>query len=417
MIWIYNLLITILAPIWVPWMLIRVWRRKEPVKWQERYGNYEIPTTKSDDRIWIHAVSVGEVVAAQPILVELRKALPDVEIVLSVTTSSGHQTAREQLEGLFDHLVYFPMDVARFCLAALSRVRPRVVGIMETELWFNFLWTCDAMGVTTSLINGRISDSSFRRKRTFGFMYRPIVKLLDHALMQTKNDAERFKALGGPEPEVTGNAKFDQARQEAAGDRDKWRQEIGAGKDDFVIVVGSTRDEHEERLAAGAIMDAFPDLQNVRVVHAPRHLERADAVAALYPAVGRRSKGEKSPVLLLDTYGELAPIYAAADVAVVGGGFSDLGGQNLIQPLAHGAPVIHGPHMSNFRAAATEAMSCGASRSVESQSELTEALKELRDNEKMRRHMGSAARQMVDHHSGAAKRIADRLVEMYEDAA
>src|SRR5690242_19561687 len=133
----YNVLITLLAPIWAPWMWLRTRGRKEPPNWNERFGNYLLTPRKDRKRKWVHAVSVGEVVACMPILKELRADLPDHEIVLSVTTSSGHQTAREKASELYDHLVYFPIDIARFQLAAMQHVQPSVVAIMETELWMN----------------------------------------------------------------------------------------------------------------------------------------------------------------------------------------------------------------------------------------------------------------------------------------
>ena len=131
----YNFLLTLLAPFWVPWVYLKSLRRKERPNWSERMGKLEIPPRGEKHRIWVHTVSVGEFLAATPILREMRKVLPDHEIVVSVTTSSGHQTAREAPDNLFDHLIYFPIDVARFQLAAMQQVRPDVVAIMETELW------------------------------------------------------------------------------------------------------------------------------------------------------------------------------------------------------------------------------------------------------------------------------------------
>lgn len=410
MFWLYNILLTLMAPLWVPWMLLRARARREAPNWKERQGEFEIGPDPRARRIWVHAVSVGEVVAAMPILAEVRTLLPDHQIVLSVTTSSGHRTAREKAAGLYDHLVYFPIDVARFQLAAMSRVRPEVVAILETELWLNFLWAAKAMGAATLLVNGRISDRSYPRARRVRFFYRALLSYLDRALMQTELDAERIRHLGAKEVEVLGNCKFDEAALDGA-DLGTLRREFGIAEGDRVIVVGSTRSEEEEHLVLAAIEGL--DRDDVRVIHAPRHLERAEAlseaVQARFGSVARRSKGETGRYLILDTYGELSGVYALADIAVIGGGFSNLGGQNLIQPLAAGKPVIHGPHMQNFAFAARAASEVGASVVVGDAEGLRVALARLLDDSGERARMGEAARALVARHRGAARRYAEAI--------
>ena len=391
-------------------------KRKEKPNWQERMGNIDISARKDGKRIWLHAVSVGEVVASMPILKEVRAQLPDHEIVLSVTTSSGHQTAREKAEGLFDHLIYMPIDVARLQLSAMQRVRPSVVAIMETELWFNFLWAAKVFDAKTLLINGRISDRSFPRSKKLAFFYRSLLKNMDRCLMQTEVDAERIRALGGQNVEVFGNAKFDQAIEGLNADRSLLASEFGLTADRLTIVVGSTRDEFEERY----VVDELKPLMNrVRVIHAPRHLERAVPLGRyVTDAIGRaglRSKGEKSDYLILDTYGELSQVYSVADIAIIGGGFSKLGGQNLIQPLAHGIPVIHGPHMQNFRDAAESASHAGATLVASQPGELTSALTLLINDKTLRDRMGAAAKGLIQRSLGASVRYAGAISEAARD--
>jgi 3-deoxy-D-manno-octulosonic-acid transferase len=409
----YNILLIVLAPIWVAWMWWRTRQRKEAPNWEERLGNYAIRPQKEDQRIWIHAVSVGEVVAATPILKELRELLPGFEIVLTTTTSSGHQTAREKLEGLYDHLFYFPIDLPRFVLGALVRVRPRVVAVMETELWFNFLTMAKNIGCHTMVINGRISDRSFQRSQGMSFFYRALFKKLDKALVQTESDASRFRAFGFEAPVVLGNCKFDQAVDGLDSDAGVWRAEIGAAPADFIVVVGSTRGEEDEAIVMEGLRAAFPSLEGVRIVYAPRHIERAEALVArgreFWGAAARRSLGESGPFLVLDTYGELAKVYAAADVVVVGGGFANMGGQNLIQPLAHGKPVLHGPHMQNFRDATTMARDAGAALSCAGAQELAAALTSLRADPMKRMMMGAQAAGLVMKNLGASRRYAEAI--------
>ncbi|HEY0867497.1 MAG TPA: 3-deoxy-D-manno-octulosonic acid transferase [Fimbriimonas sp.] len=406
--WIYNLLLTILFPVWVPWMLWRAFQRKERPNWQERFGNYGLPPRGDRRRIWFHAVSVGEVVAGMPILREIRKELPAHEIVLSVTTSSGHQTAREKAEGLFDHLVYFPMDVPRFMLAAMQRVRPDVVAVMETELWMNFLWAAKVFGARTVLVNGRISDRSFPRSMKLRFFYRSLLSQLDRALMQTETDAERVRRLGARAAEVFGNCKFDQALEGLDADPARWREELGLDARP-TIVVGSLRAEE-----FGFFAEAAQGLEGLQWVVAPRHLEKTEALAAaLAVPSARRSKGEKMPpsgYLLLDTYGELSNVYSVADAVVVGGGFADLGGQNILQPLAHGKPVVHGPHMQNFRDVAAMAKD-RAAWVADSPQALRGAIRKLVDEPALRERMGGSAKELVEDHRGASRRYAKAIAD------
>lgn len=405
---IYNLLALLLSPIWLTWMLVRSRRRAEAPNWTERTGNYlHIKIPKGKPAIWIHAVSVGEVMAVLPVLRQVRALMPDHHLVLSVTTSSGHHTAREHAVDLYDDLVYFPIDLARFQLSAMTRIRPDVVVIMETELWYNFLWAAKAIGAQTLLINGRISDRSFRRSSRVAFFYRALLGHLDHTLMQTEEDARRISALGAKAPEVFGNCKFDQAVDGLDADPAEWRADLGLPEGVPVVVVGSTRGEDEEKF----VLDALePMRDDVVIVWAPRHLERADAVAvgmnARLGPTARRSKREKGTRLVLDTYGELAKVYSVADVVIIGGGFGDHGGQNLLQALAHGKPVVHGPHMQNFRDVADAAGRQGATVVAVTPSELRAALQDILADPAKAQTTGEAGRKFVEDNAGASRRYA-----------
>ncbi len=407
----YNLLITLLAPFWVPWMLVKSRRRKESPNWSERMGSYQVPPRGDRKRIWIHAVSVGEFVAATPILKELRRKVPDCEIVVSVTTSSGHQTAREASPGLYDHLVYFPIDIARFQLSAMQQIRPDVVAIMETELWMNFLWAAKTFGARTVLINGRISDRSYPKSMKFRFYYQVLFKDLDLCLMQTDTDVERIKSLGASHARVVGNCKFDQAIDGLNADRKEWSTKLGLDDAKLTLVVGSTRGEEDETFVLDAI--AKVGFEKLNVVHAPRHLERVaslmDAISSRggYPVL--RSQGNAGSYIVLDTYGELANVYSVADLVIIGGGFANLGGQNIIQPLAHGKPVLHGLHMQNFKDVTAMADRIGAAKACSTVVELASAISELIADEATRRKMGAEAKKLVKENTGASLRYADAI--------
>lgn len=410
----YNLLLTLLSPIWVPWALWRAWRRKEKPDWQERTGNFKsIPPKGERPRLWVHAVSVGEIVAARPVLRALRKAMPYHEIVLSVTTSSGHRTAREGDTSLYDFLVYFPFDVLRFQMAAMQKVRPDAVLIMETELWMNFLWCAKLFDARTLLINGRISDRAFPRSKRIKAFYKVLLENLDRALMQSDVDVERIKELGAKSAEVLGNCKFDQALEATEANPKEWRRNLGIPEGNHVLVVGSTRGEYEEKMVIEAVARAKDD--RLSVVHAPRHLEDAPGleqrIKERFGQVAVRSRGENGPYLVMDTYGELAAAYSVADVVIVGGGFADLGGQNIVQPLALGKPVLHGSHMENFREPTKMADSVGAAIRCRNLDKLSAALNELLADKGKRVLMGEAAKALVAQNAGASQRYAETVVD------
>lgn len=416
----YNLLWSLTIPIWFPIVWFRAKRRAVQPNWNERWGNFPIEHTKGVRRVWIHAVSVGEVLAVSPILRDLRKRLPNHEIVLSVTTSSGHGTAQGENEkeaGLYDHLVYFPFDLHRCMLAAMQRVQPDVLAVMETELWMSLFWAAKVFDANTMLINGRISDRSYPRASKVKFWYHALFRDLDRCLMQTQTDADRITSLGAKNVEVLGNCKFDQAMASGTVDTAALRAKFGLPEDGLVLVIGSTRGEKEEAL----VLDAISGLEEwtsgrLSVIHAPRHLERVPALVSqsaerlgVKPAL--RSQGDRAQYMVLDTYGELGGLYPAADVVVIGGGFDDLGGQNIIQPLAAGKPVIHGPHMQNFRSAADEAGKAGATMVAADSAELRAALALLLGDAAKRAAMGSAAAALVRQHVGAAQRYAEVIAE------
>ena len=413
----YNLVLTLFSPFWVPWMYLRTKRRKESPNWQQRGGNYDgvvPPRDKTKPRIWVHAVSVGEVIAAKPFLREIRAHSPDCEIVLSVTTSSGHQTAREMELPLFDYLVYFPIDVPKFMLRAMQRVRPDVIAIMETELWMNFLWAAKVFDVRTMIVNGRISDKAYRLDTRVGLFFRALFKNMDRCLVQSEADKERYESLGATGVEVFGNTKFDEASSVEKVDPAVWRSQLGIADGKQVVVVGSTRSEMEEEL----VVSAFFQLKDVVFVHAPRHLETTARLVEVFKrhvgstgaTICLRSKGESGDYIVLDTFGELGSVYSIADVVIIGGGFDTLGGQNLIQPLALGKSVIHGPNMANFREVAAASVRAGASVVCTRDVDVARVIRELLEDKEKRKQMADAALNLVAENVGASKRYAEAVV-------
>jgi 3-deoxy-D-manno-octulosonic-acid transferase len=420
----YNLLLVLLSPLWLLYTLVRIvggsWRER----WWERFGFVPIPPPISKRRLWVHCVSVGETLAALPVLKELRRALPDYEIVLTTTTPTGQRTARDSAHPWVDYFAYFPLDLPFAVRNALARIQPDALLLFETELWFNLIHAQHQRGGLVLVVNGRLSDRSFQRARRLRAFYRALLRFVDLACVQSPTDALRFVELGlsPARVEVIGNTKFDQALEATDANPTEWRQQLSLPLDAPVIVVGSTRTADEERLVAEAYRRVREAMPTTCLVLAPRHLERVPEVERLLRDYGfepvRRTQlplpAGPVQVVLVDTFGELAQLYCIADVAVVGGAFAPLGGQNLFQPLAHGKPVFFGPHTHNFRDIAQLAKEAGVGFEVRNAEELAEGILRLLRDDTARHQIERNARELIARHQGAARRCAQYVKQWLE---
>lgn len=415
---VYSFIAVIFSPVWAFWMLRRARARNTPPNWRERVGKYQfqVPSDKGRLRIWFHAVSVGEFLAAIPILRELKFINPDCWILVTVTTSSGYLTAEQknQESALFDELAYFPIDLPWMVGRALSRVRPHVAVLMETELWLNFLGEAQRRKIRTMLVNGRISDKSYAASQRILPYYRAAFRHLNWVGVQTSTDLKRVRTYGSTSASVVGNCKFDQAIQVVSESKETIQRRFGMSERP-TLVIGSTRGEIEEIFVNEALaLIPLETLRRWQIVWAPRHIERGPEIARIGKElgleVGIRSQDESGCFLVLDTYGELNSVYVAADLAVIGGGFDRLGGQNLIQPLALGKPVIHGPFMENFAFAVSLADAKGAAQAVDSPAALAAAIQTLLENASERERMGESAKALIAENAGASVQYAEAIL-------
>jgi len=414
----YNLALLLLAPLWVPYVLWRIVAGSWRDRWAERLGFVPVPPPSDKPRVWIHCVSVGETLAAQPVVRCLRNLLPDCELVFSTTTPTGQQTALGALRDVVDYFVYFPLDLPFAVRRALGRIQPRALVLFETELWLNLLTEQHRRGGRVLILNGRISDRTARRAPRARPMYAAMLRCVDFICAQSPTDAARFIALGASPSriEVCGNTKFDQALGALDRTADEWRQTLSLPDHAPVLVVGSTRTPDEEQLVVDAYLRVRATLPDTCLVLAPRHLERIGEVERLLQARGlsphRRSQlplqgGAHAQAVIVDTFGELASLYSVADVVVIGGAFAPLGGQNLFQPLAHGKPVFFGPHTHNFRDIAQLAKAAGVGFEVQTAEQLAEGVLRLLHDPKLREQIAQQASELIEKHQGAAARCAE----------
>ncbi len=367
--------------------------------------------------IWLHAVSVGEVMAAAPLARELVSRRPDLPLLVSTVTDTGRGVAEQRLPA--KQFTFFPLDFPWAVRPALDRLRPRAVLLTETEIWPNFLRACDLRGIPVVLVNGRISPRSFPRYRRVGRLFARVLRGIGLFCMQTPEDADRVLALGAPRERVhvVGNLKFDLAGDlsEGGGDGPAVRQMLGLTPAQPVLVAGSTHRGEE-----GSVLEAFQAVRRaipeLRLVLAPRHPERLGEVEGLLDRAGlrwiRRSRLPHKPpadVILVDTMGELARLYAAGTVAFVGGSLVPIGGHNVLEPAACGAPVLFGPHMGNFAEMGKLFREQGAGCEVRDAEELTTTVLRLLREPATLRRMGESGRAIVDTHRGAARRTVELL--------
>ncbi len=387
------------------------WRR-----WPERFGYAADAPTPGG--IWVHAVSVGEVIAALPLIERLRSAHPDLAVTITTMTPTGSERVRAALGGSVHHR-YLPYDLPGAVGRFLDDVRPRLGLLMETELWPNLVAGCVVRDVPLVLANARLSAGSAAGYRRIGGLVRPLLGGLAAIAAQGEADAQRFVALGADPARVTvtGSIKFDLAIDDAtraAGGA--LRETLGAARPCWIAA--STHDgEDAQLLAAHArVRERFPGTVLLLV---PRHPERFARVAALCEArgfaVARRSRdapGGGADVYLGDTMGELLLLYAAADVAFVGGSLVPTGGHNPLEPAALGLPVVTGPHLHNFARIADLLEQAGALRRVHDAEALAGRVVELLESPELAQAAGTAGREVVARNRGALERLLGLVEEL-----
>ena len=422
-IWIlYELLYVIGLFLYLPKAL---WRRRLPHRgWRMRLGRYSHEVRRQlegRESIWIHAVSVGEVLAAKPLVRAITQVYPQHPLVLSTVTPSGFTVASNE-SGVIP--IYFPLDLRVCVRRALETLRPRILLLMESEFWPTVLCLTKAHGVPIVVVNGRISPRAFRRYRRAQRWLGGLWQHVDLFLMQSQEDADRLTQLGAPPHavHVVGNLKW----EASSGTRPSPEAlatsaaRMGLNGQERVIVAGSTHQGEEE-----ALLQAFQRLreshQAQRLIIAPRHLERLDDIEELvqryrFTAVrfSRTGEGKEGgwEVGLVDTLGQLPQYYGLATVVFVGGSLIPHGGQNPLEPASLGKPIVFGPSMHNFSSIAEQLLAHQAARQLSGSADLTPALQELLSDSQAAQAMGRRAQALVERLGGTTQRILQALAPL-----
>ena len=390
----------------------------------------EIAPVADTNCIWLHGASVGEMVAISPLVKEIKNLMPERKVLVSAVTVGGYDMAR-QIMPEADAIINFPMDLPFVASSMVSRIRPGIFIMVETELWPNFLRAIRERNIPAMMMNGRISEKSAKSYRYLSGLLRDMLNTINLFCMQSSIDAKYITQLGA-DPEkiiVTGNTKFDQTYAEVSPeDLATYKSELGLGEDAWpVIVAGSTHRTEEE-----AVLTSFTALRkkypHARLIIAPRKLNRIEEIkkvnAKFGYEMGFRSKLKEMegirpgfPVLMLDTIGELGRIYALGDIVFVGGSLVRYGGHNVLEPAAHAKPILVGPSMEDFKDSYSLLSKAGACRMVSDADGLAEAFLEIAGDDVLRKKMGEASIQIIRENRGAALKTIHYLTDLLDKEA
>lgn len=367
--------------------------------------------------LWLHAASVGEIVAASPIVKEMRAAFPTRKILISTVTVTGHEMAKKILPDA-DSIIFFPFDLPWLIESVVRRIEPALFVLVETELWPNFLQAMEKRNVPVLMVNGRISDKSIKRYHYLFSLLREMMQSVSLFCMQSSQDASRIITMGAlPEKVVvTGNTKFDQTYTVVTPlEKKHLLANLGYSEEnDFLFIAGSTHEGEEDQIFAAYLL-ARQSVPALKLLIAPRDIRRTAEVIkiaegySLFPIRRTELPDKTGDVVLLDTIGELGRLYSLGNIIFVGGSLIQRGGHNILEPAAHGKPILVGPHMFNFKESYALLQGRGACMTVHDSKELAEKIVLLVQDQEAAKNMGQSAAEIMRENSGAARKSVEYM--------
>lgn len=374
--------------------------------------------------IWIHAASVGEIVATSPLVKEVKKEFPEAVVVVSVVTATGHAMAHRiilEAEGI----IFFPLDLPYLTRKILHIIKPITILLVETEIWPNFLRIAQSEDIPVMMVNGRISDRSMKRYKYISAFTKEMLRSIERFCMQSKFDAAHIEVLGAHTPDitVTGNMKYDQTYATVSNEeKQSLLEEFGFGNNHPIIIAGSTHKGEEETIFE-TFKQVLQEYPQARLLIAPREIYRGHDVQNLAKryelnAICRSDMTEPVhegiPVVVLDTIGELGRLYSLGDIIFVGGSLVKTGGHNILEPAAHGKPILVGPYMFNFKEIFALLHSRHACEQVKNGKELTDMVLRLCKDKDLSTEMGQNCLDIIRENRGATQRNTQELRQLFE---
>lgn len=425
---VYNLILVILLILTFPaWLLLLLFGKKFRAGFWQKAGFFssdlkQVLLGLPQSPVWFHAVSVGETIAVAGLVKEFSVNKPDIPVVFSTVTLTGQQIAKKRL-GDIATIIYFPFDIGFITKKILDIVSPRLVVIVETEIWPNFAYNVFAKNVPMILINGRLSPKSFANYKRFKFFTAKILQCFSCFLMQSDIDLKRIHEIGADSSKVknVGNLKYDIKTELSADDVLKLRQELNLTLQDKVLIAGSTHDNEEEILLT-TYLKLKEKVTELKLILVPRHPERYSDVMTLLEAnkinYGKRTLNntfKDADVFLLDTMGELSNFYSIADIAFIGGSMIQKGGHNPLEPAAYLVPVVIGPHTFNFVDITGYMVQSGAAFQVDDKDGLFSILLALLESSETFNKAQSACLKVFEENSGATQITLETIYSYLND--
>lgn len=349
MMFFYGILSSLIFYISLPFYFAERVLHKKSAGWKEKFALQNMPIVPEDNVIMVHGVSVGEVIALENLAKQIKKNFPEYKLVVTTGTKTGQEIAHKKFDGIADYITYFPFDIPCCTDKFLSKLNPDVVLIAETEIWPNFAYSCKKKNIPLVIINGRISDSTFKAYKLAGLFFKQVFKNFSSFLMQSNEDGAKIRELGADKNKVQimGNLKFDIQKKDA---------DIDLGQNSYRVIIAGSTHKGEDEIILKAFSNLKKDYTDIKLLIAPRHLQRGPNVEALVKetgfSYGLRSNNDKfneKEILILDTLGELGKMYSICDFAFIGGSFNKTGGHNPLEAVIYNKPALSGPSTHNFK--------------------------------------------------------------------
>lgn len=418
----YNFFFILFSLAYLPYLIFTGRYHKD--FWQ-RFGFYPkriIELLDKKDVIWVHAVSVGEVMASCMLLRELFRKYPDKKLVISTVTKTGNMVAKKYFKDKAQ-IIYLPVDISTIVKKTIDKIKPELFIIIETELWPNLITALEERKIPIIVINGRISPKSYKGYMRIRFLIKGILNKITLFSMQNDEYKNRIEAMGAPKEKVivTGSMKFDAADRNLKRDminRDAIRSDLNLDETSPLFIAGSTH-RPEEKIILEVYKELLKDIPNLRLLIAPRHIERTGEITRLirkfgftpvsFSALKEQTVKNGSPVLLLDTMGRLNTLFSIATIVFMGGSLLRKGGQNILEAAQFEKPIIFGPHMFNFKDIAELFLKEDAACRVKNKFELLKTSRLLLNNSQRREKLGSRAKMLVDKNKGATRKNIEQI--------